>query len=172
MPEMLASIEAQSFRDFEVIVVNDGSTDETGQILDQSHYPWLSVFHQANSGKCSGFNRAFEASKGDYLCLFAGDDIYMPDAFQTKVDFIEARQLDFVKSKLQLLAPGSALDGRVVPKRAGRGNSSGGSLIFSRAFAEKAFPIPPELPNEDQWLNLVAERLGFLAGNLGKLPIA
>lgn len=169
VPEMLASIEAQSFRDFEVIVVNDGSSDETGQILDQSHYPWLTVFHQANGGKCSGFNRAFEASNGDYLCLFAGDDIYMPDAFQTKIDFIEARQLDFVKSKLQLLAPGSALNGRVVPKRAGRGNSSGGSLIFSRAFAEKAFPVPSELPNEDQWLNLAAERLGFSCGETGRV---
>ena len=61
------------------------------------------------------------------------------------------------------------MNGLVVPKRAGRGNSSGGSLIFSRAFAEKAFPIPTELPNEDQWLNLVAERLGFSCGETGKV---
>lgn len=167
--EMLASIEKQDYRDFEVIIVNDGSTDDTMKILDSSKYPWLQVVHKENGGKCSGFNRAFEASKGAYICLFAGDDIYMPDAFQTKINFIKARQLDFVKSKLQLLAPGSALNGRVVPKRAGRGNSSGGSLIFSRAFAEKAFPIPAELPNEDQWLNLVAERLGFSCGETGKV---
>ena len=96
--EMLASIEKQDYRDFEVIIVNDGSTDDTMKILDSSKYPWLQVVHKENGGKCSGFNRAFEASKGAYICLFAGDDIYMPDAFQTKIDFIKARQLDFVKA--------------------------------------------------------------------------
>ena len=120
-------------------------------------------------GNVQGSIALLKRQKVHIFASFAGDDIYMPDAFQTKINFIKARQLDFVKSKLQLLAPGSALNGRVVPKRAGRGNSSGGSLIFSRAFAEKAFPIPTELPNEDQWLNLVAERLGFSCGETGKV---
>ncbi len=74
---------------FEVIVVNDGSSDETESFLDSKMQSWpeLKVIHQVNSGQGIARNKAIKMAEGQ-ITMFIGDDIYATENFlQEHVDF-------------------------------------------------------------------------------------
>jgi biofilm PGA synthesis N-glycosyltransferase PgaC len=74
--ETIAHLDAQNYPEFEIIAVNDGSTDDTGALLDglMSIYPRLRVLHLAsNQGKAMGMRAAALASRGDFLVCVDGD---------------------------------------------------------------------------------------------------
>jgi poly-beta-1,6-N-acetyl-D-glucosamine synthase len=74
--ETIAQLAEQTWPDFEIIAVNDGSTDDTGEQLDQlmKDYPLLRVLHlSSNQGKAMGLRAATLAAKGDYLVCIDGD---------------------------------------------------------------------------------------------------
>lgn len=70
------SILAQTLRDIEVLAVDDGSPDRSGQILDEiaARDPRLRVFHQQNAGAPAARNRAMDVARGEYLCFVDADD--------------------------------------------------------------------------------------------------
>ena len=70
----LRSLLAQSFRDFELIVVDDGSTDDTPEILAALTDPRLRVIRQANDGLSGARNKALEQVRGEYVCFLDADD--------------------------------------------------------------------------------------------------
>jgi poly-beta-1,6-N-acetyl-D-glucosamine synthase len=81
--ETIAYLAAQEYPNFEIIAVNDGSTDDTGQQLDQliDEYPALRVIHLAsNQGKAMGLRAAALASQADYLVCIDGDAVLDPYA--------------------------------------------------------------------------------------------
>jgi glycosyltransferase involved in cell wall biosynthesis len=79
--ETLQSIADQTFRDWELVIVNDGSTDSTESIISEFRdrgYPV--VYHyQENRGIASSRNRAIELSRGDYIAFIDHDDIWLPE---------------------------------------------------------------------------------------------
>ena len=69
----------------EIICVNDGSTDKSGNILDEymSKYKFIKVIHQQNSGAPGRpRNKAIEAATGDYIYFLDGDDYLGPEALE------------------------------------------------------------------------------------------
>ncbi|MDO8669578.1 MAG: glycosyltransferase family A protein [Candidatus Buchananbacteria bacterium] len=77
----LASIFAQTFGDFEVIAVNDGSSDESADILSR----WqdkIKIFSQVNNGAPSARNFGFKKSQGDYVIFCDSDVVMRPDMLQ------------------------------------------------------------------------------------------
>ena len=77
--EALDSALAQTYPHVEVIVVDDGSTDGTGEILRAYEDRGARVIRQANAGQCAAANRAFRASRGALVKFFDADDVLAPD---------------------------------------------------------------------------------------------
>jgi hypothetical protein len=77
LPRCLESVLSQTRRSDEIIVVDDGSTDQTSDIV--SCFPSVRYIRQENAGKAAAFNRGFAASEGDLICHLDADDYWLPD---------------------------------------------------------------------------------------------
>jgi hypothetical protein len=85
------SILTQSFRDFELIAIDDGSQDSTGQILDSyTQDPRVRVFHQENAGLIESLNRGCRLARGVYIARMDGDDIAVKNRLELQVEFMDA----------------------------------------------------------------------------------
>ena len=80
------SLQAQTFRDFEWVVIDDGSTDHTAELIKnwaaQADFPVI-YQHQENSGKHIAFNRAVNLANGELFLPIDSDDAFLPDAIET-----------------------------------------------------------------------------------------
>jgi glycosyltransferase involved in cell wall biosynthesis len=89
--ETLRSVFAQTFTDFEVIVVNDGSTDDTLEQLGQFGER-VKVISQPNGGIGVARNRGIAESSGRYVALLDHDDLWMPEKLAIQVQFLEENE--------------------------------------------------------------------------------
>ena len=92
----LESIAAQTFADFECIIVHDGSTDGSGEICDafclkDSRFR---VIHQQNAGIGKARNAGLDASTGEYIMFFDSDDMLLPTALEVAVNLISSGPYD------------------------------------------------------------------------------
>ena len=92
------SILAQTFTDFELILVDDGSTDKSGGICDdyKSQDNRIVVIHQNNQGQAVARNRAIDLSRGEYIAFIDSDDYVHPDMFLTLIRIITETKSDIV----------------------------------------------------------------------------
>ena len=89
--ESVDSVLAQTFRDFELIICNDASTDETGIILENIADERVRVIHnKANLGEGLARNRAIESACGVWLALIDSDDAWAPERLETLLDEADA----------------------------------------------------------------------------------
>ena len=93
LPGAMESILRQSFRDLELIVINDGSTDATEEILDkyQDEDPRVRIFHQENVGLTDSLNRGAGLARGEYSARMDADDIARSDRLAVQVGVLEKR---------------------------------------------------------------------------------
>jgi glycosyltransferase involved in cell wall biosynthesis len=87
--ETLDSIFAQTYKDYEVVVVDDGSTDGTAEMLKQSNYP-VRYYWQKNSGDAAARNKMIKLAKGEFVTFIDSDDLLMHDAVDRMVNVMEA----------------------------------------------------------------------------------
>ena len=80
----LESLFAQTYRELEVIAIDDGSTDGSSKILDEyaAHEPRLQVIHQPNGGVSAARNAGLAVAKGDYIGFCDGDDEVEPEMYE------------------------------------------------------------------------------------------
>ncbi|MDO4782335.1 MAG: glycosyltransferase family 2 protein [Capnocytophaga felis] len=78
LPECIESVLSQDFSDYEVILVNDGSTDDSGKICDEyaQKFPNIKVIHKENGGLSDARNFGIKEAKGDYLMFLDSDDFW------------------------------------------------------------------------------------------------
>lgn len=96
LPEALASIQAQTFTDFEVVIVDDGSTDETPEILAQVKDPRFRIFRQQNAGSSAARNAGRANTRGAFLTFLDADDLWRPTYLERHMAVFEAEPgLDF-----------------------------------------------------------------------------
>lgn len=80
LPDAIDSVLAQRFTDFEVLVVDDGSTDETANVL--TCYPSVRSFQQANRGPSVARNRGISEATGEYVAFLDSDDVWSADTLR------------------------------------------------------------------------------------------
>lgn len=159
--EMIESALRQSHDDWELLFVDDGSSDDTVSIIQGMAAVDVRVRlvgRQQALGKVSAFNKAFAASVGDVICIQGGDDIIPEGAFAARVaPFEEGSPHGKVALfKLRTFSNDPKFDGMVLPK--GTASSrSGGSLTMSQDLAHRVFPIPETLVAEDVWLSVALD---------------
>jgi glycosyltransferase involved in cell wall biosynthesis len=86
--DAIDSVLGQTFADFELIVVDDGSTDETSQILE-AYAGRLRVIRQANQGVSAARNRGIDIASGSLIALLDSDDIWLPEKLDVQVAFFK-----------------------------------------------------------------------------------
>lgn len=82
--QAIESVLAQTHQDFEIIVVDDGSTDNTGERV--ARFPQVRYLYQANQGIAPARNAGLDASRGDLLVFLDADDRLLPEALAIGVD--------------------------------------------------------------------------------------
>lgn len=92
LEEAVQSALAQTYRDVEVIVVDDGSTDaRTKEILDGANWPNTTIIRQANGGPSAARNRAISAASGEFILPLDADDRISPAYIEKAVAVMQAR---------------------------------------------------------------------------------
>jgi GT2 family glycosyltransferase len=88
--DAVRSVAAQQFRDLEIIVVDDGSTDDTARALGECGVP-LRYLHQDNRGPSSARNAGVQVARGRLIAFLDADDLWLPDKLALQVPVIDAR---------------------------------------------------------------------------------
>jgi glycosyltransferase involved in cell wall biosynthesis len=83
----IASVQAQTHRDWELLIVDDGSTDETGAIAEAcaDHDRRIRVFHQENAGISAARNTALARSTGEFIAILDSDDLWQPQFLEAQL---------------------------------------------------------------------------------------
>lgn len=87
----LDSVLAQTYPEIEVVVVNDGSTDRSREILAR-YEDRVRVLDQPNKGQCAAANHAFAVSRGHLIKFFDADDVIAPDMISRQVERLAGRK--------------------------------------------------------------------------------
>jgi len=87
--EAIRSVLGQTFSDLEVVVVDDGSTDRTAEVVASFDDPRLISIRQENQGPGVATNRALAACRGKYVATMSGDDVCYPDRIQKQLQAYE-----------------------------------------------------------------------------------
>ena len=80
------SILTQTYQDFEIIVVDDGSTDNTKEIIRSKKSDKIRYFYQENKGAPAARNKGIVESKGKYIAFLDADDEWLPTKLEKQVD--------------------------------------------------------------------------------------
>jgi glycosyltransferase involved in cell wall biosynthesis len=82
------SVLAQRFSDWELLIVNDGSTDHTREAIQRYHDARIIYFEQPNGGEAAARNTALDHIHGDYIAFLDGDDLYRNDHLELTINYL------------------------------------------------------------------------------------
>jgi glycosyltransferase involved in cell wall biosynthesis len=104
LPETIARLREQTFKDFEIIIVNDGSMDlQTLQVLHDLSQQNITVLHKANGRMSSARNHGVKHAKGVYIAALDADDYFHPTFFEKAIKVLEEESnVAVVTSYIQL----------------------------------------------------------------------
>lgn len=89
LPETLASVWQQTFTDFEVLIIDDGSLDDIKEWVSQIDDARLKLVCQANQGASAARNNGIRAARGEYIAFLDADDLWMPTKLETHVSYLD-----------------------------------------------------------------------------------
>jgi glycosyltransferase involved in cell wall biosynthesis len=135
LAEAVDSILAQSFRDFEFVIVDDGSTDRSGAMLDAyaKKDARIRIVRRANTGIVAALNDGLNECRGEFVARMDADDVSLPDRFE--------KQLTYLRQHHEVVA----LGGRVI------GIDPYGEVLFNSEHKLTHDEIDAELLNGVGW---------------------
>ncbi len=87
--ETIASVQQQTFSDFELIVINDGSIDRTLELLNSVEDSRLNIFSYSNGGLPTARNRGISRASGEFIAFLDADDLWTPDKLELQVEALQ-----------------------------------------------------------------------------------
>jgi len=163
--EAIESALNQTYPNIEVIVVDDGSTDNSREIIAEYEDRIIPVLKE-NGGQASAFNAGFAVSRGEIICFLDSDDVWLPNKVDRVVEvFQTAEDVALVQHNLRLLITGKKTSGNtLVPGirhfslekisseliLVRRRNAPTSALCLLRSKVGSLFPVP-EKPFRKSW---------------------
>lgn len=163
--ETIDSALAQTYDDFEVIVVNDGSTDDTWKVVDQYSDAVTAIKKINNGGVAAARNAGFDISTGDFILPLDADDIISPDYLEKTFPLTRDFGVGIVSTDMVRFGD---INDRIRPgvPTSKFNNLPTTSLISARALRVHDGPWNPDVVYEDWdlWLNIIEDgwRVVFL----------
>jgi glycosyltransferase involved in cell wall biosynthesis len=87
--DSVRSVLSQTYSDFEVLVIDDGSTDDTAKVIETIRDPRLRYISQDNRGRSNARNHALSLAGGKYVTFLDSDDLYLPNKIELQVAYLE-----------------------------------------------------------------------------------
>lgn len=170
----LDSVFAQTYAPHEVIVVDDGSTDDSRAVLES--YPARVVFQQ-NAGQAAALNAGVRAAGGDIICTLDADDLWLPHKLERVVASLDGAA-HWLRHKLEVVDARLTRSGIAIPSIRRSGfvpvaphrlaerllTASTSAIAFRRDIVEDAFPLPEAQLRYDADAFLLARLAGSHAG--------
>ncbi|MEK7594259.1 MAG: glycosyltransferase [Patescibacteria group bacterium] len=167
--DAIDSILAQTYKDFEFVIVNDGSTDGSESIIKSYNDPRIKLFSQDNEGLVAGLNKGIEQSSGEYIARQDADDMSEPTRLQKQLGLLQAdEELVIVGSSMKVMdGAGKVLhehrvllnDPELEQELLIRSPFAHGSVVFRKSAYDKAGGYTQdEWPAEDYglWLRMAS----------------
>ena len=93
LPDAINSVLNQTYKDFEIIIVDDGSRDNTKEVVESfmKKYPHIPIryFYQENKGPAAARNRGIKEAKGEYIAFLDSDDVWLPAKLEKEVQVLD-----------------------------------------------------------------------------------
>ena len=96
------SIESQTFKEYEVIIVNDGSNENVSNFLKTLVKENWNLFEKNKEGISKALNLGIKKSKYDLICRMDADDIMLPERLQKQFDYFQNNQVDILGGQMEL----------------------------------------------------------------------
>jgi glycosyltransferase involved in cell wall biosynthesis len=149
LKETLVSISEQTFTDWELIAINDGSTDNSEKVLREfaKNEPRLTIISRENKGLIATLNEGIRVARGEWIARIDADDICLPNRFKRQLEWLEQTGADICGGIIERIGQ-NAGSSWVFP-----GSSEGISLwlLFRSAFAHPTVMIRRQVALDFQY---------------------
>lgn len=154
LQQALSSLWQQSFRNWEVIIIDDASTDSSAFLIRDfiEQNPCQNVkkciFHSQNKGICKSFNEALKLCEGKYVIDFSLDDVMLPCRIEQQVEFFESlpEQVGLIFSNAQIIdSKGKFLHYHYPVNKYGKAQTPPPQSNFFREVLRRYFICPPTI---------------------------
>lgn len=170
--ESVQSVLGQTFRDLELIVVDDGSHDGTADQLLSVKDSRLQIIRQANGGSSSARNSGIEFGTGEYIGFIDADDLWLPNKLEAHISFLERHpEVDLTFSRSELIDEDGKATGRTSARVSGGVSfkdlltenvvNNGSAVVMRRKALDQAGHFDAELKacvDWDLWLRVAMLR--------------
>ncbi len=106
----IESVFSQSYKDYELIIINDGSTDNSKELiidyLKQNKDKDVKYIYQENKGASAARNKGIELAKGEYIAFLDADDLWMPEKLSRSINYINSQEYPTVYSDMYIIDSG------------------------------------------------------------------
>jgi glycosyltransferase involved in cell wall biosynthesis len=162
LPETMETALAQTFTDFEVLVVNDGSTDHTAEWVSQVTDPRVRIVSQENKGLAGARNTGIAHAKGEYIAYLDADDLWEPTKLEKQVRCLDENpEVGLVYTWTALADQDGKSTGRVISSHA-EGNvwqeliefnmvCCGSTPLIRRSCFDVVGLFSPDVSPSDDW---------------------